>query len=112
MGTYDFKKSCFHNILFLLLWFYLKNQRERPVIVSKVDNIPVRVQQFEINSLERSLGHVQEIIASIRGVEKHLRVVGLHRDLLDDHIVAEIRNYVIACEARADYVQVSSGVQI
>ena len=82
------------------------------MIVSKVDNIPVRVQQFEINSLERSLGHVQEIIASIRGVEKHLRVVGLHRDLLDDRVDVEVRNYVIVCEARADYVYVPSGVQI
>ena len=80
------------------------------MIVSKVYNISIRVHQFEINSLKRSLRHVQKIIASIRGVKKHLRVVGLHGDLLDDHVVVKVRNYVIACEARAGYVYVSSGV--
>ena len=90
----------------------LENQRERPMIVSKVYDISKRVNQFDINSVQRSLGHVHKIVASIGGVKKHLRVVGLHGDLLHDRVVAEVRNNVVVCEARADYVEVPSGVQI
>ena len=75
---------------------YLENQRERPVILSEVDDVSVRVDQLEIDALQHSLGHVQKIVARVRGVEKHLGVVGLDGDLLDDRVVVEVRNYVRA----------------
>ena len=88
----------------------LEHKRERPVISSKVYNISIRVHQSEIDSVQRSLGHVHGIIDGIRCIEKHLRVVRLDGDLLNDNVVAEVRNYVIASEARAGYIYVSNGV--
>jgi hypothetical protein len=71
------------------------------VIISKIYDFTVGVLELKVNTGQSPTRDIEIIVACLGVIEKHLRVVSLYGYLLDDNVVVEIRDGVIASQRRA-----------
>jgi hypothetical protein len=66
------------------------------VIISKVDDITVGVLEPKVNTRQSPTRDVNIIVASNGVIEKHLRIVRRYGYRLDNDVVLEIRDGIMA----------------